>query len=295
MHKIASVIVSFNGTENVEKTVFALMDQVDSVIIVDNGSGPETIRVLRGLDRESKIRIIYNAKNMGIAHALNRGISHAKEDGFDWVLTMDQDSVADGDMVQRLFEGVEQFAGDGKTVSFSPRINYDSGQPSGGGGGDGRPKKTYEEKLVVITSGNLLSVRAFETVGGFREDLYIDSVDFDFCLRLKKAGCRIMRCNRALLRHSLGERKEYRFLGRKRSFPSHGPRRNYYIVRNHIYVLKNYLLDFPAFCVRKQINMNGIILRAVFLESDRRDNVKYMWRGFRDGIRNKYGGLEPAA
>jgi rhamnosyltransferase len=292
MYKLASVMVSYNGSENIEKTAYALINQVDSIIIVDNGSGPETKKILCALGKASKIMIIHNNRNMGVAHALNHGISLAKASGFDWVLTMDQDSVADENMIRELFEGAEKFAGDDRTVSLSPKVVYESRLSCPDKSKVDRTKERFEEKLVVITSGNLLKVSAFERIGGFREDLFIDSVDFDFCLRLKKSGYRIMRCNQAILYHSLGERKEIRFFGTKLFFPCHAPHRKYYIVRNHIYILRNYFLCFPAFCIRKQININVIILRAIFFENNKFENVKYIWRGFLDGIMNKYGDLE---
>jgi glycosyltransferase involved in cell wall biosynthesis len=84
MYKLASVMVSYNGSENIEKTAYALINQVDSIIIVDNGSGPETKKILCALGKASKIMIIHNNRNMGVAHALNHGISHAKASDSDW-------------------------------------------------------------------------------------------------------------------------------------------------------------------------------------------------------------------
>jgi GT2 family glycosyltransferase len=115
-------------------------------------------------------------------------------------------------------KGLEKFAGDDRTVSFSPKVVYESRLLCPDKSKVDRTKERFEEKLVVITSGNLLKVSAFERIGGFREDLFIDSVDFDFCLRLKKSGYRIMRCNQAILYHSLGERKEIQF--RTKLFPA---------------------------------------------------------------------------
>lgn len=294
MDKPACVIVSFDGADSIGSTVAALAGQVGPIVIVDNGSGPETRKVLDRLGADPGIRILRNEANMGIARALNQGIAHAKAGGAAWVLTMDQDSIAEGDMVRSLLEGVERFDGDGRTVSFTPRISYGLRAESGSGAGTAPREGRYEERLVAITSGNLLKVSAFEEIGGFREELFIDSVDFDFCLRLKKAGYRIVRCNRAVLRHSLGQRQEARFLGRRIAFPRHSPGRKYYIVRNHVYLVKRYFLDFPAFCLRKQVNLNGIVLRALFLEGDRRENARYIWRGFRDGVANRYGRLDPS-
>ncbi len=39
------------------------------------------------------------------------------------------------------------------------------------------------------------------------EDLFIDSVDTEYCLRLKKNGYRVVRLNEAILYHPLGDSK----------------------------------------------------------------------------------------
>jgi glycosyltransferase involved in cell wall biosynthesis len=42
--EIVGVIVSFNGSETIERTVVALQEQVDALIVVDNGSSPALSR-----------------------------------------------------------------------------------------------------------------------------------------------------------------------------------------------------------------------------------------------------------
>jgi rhamnosyltransferase len=291
MYKVASIVVSYNGSDRILKTVKALLDQVDYIIIVDNNSDPTTKLMLCEMEGEYKVKVIYNSLNTGVACALNQGISHARARGFEWVLTMDQDSIADGNMVRELFEGVKIFSGNEKVVSFSPEIVYGSPVSTSVCNNNSQLKAKYEEKLVVITSGNLFKASVFESIGVFNEELFIDSVDFDFCLRLKQSGFHIIRCSKAILYHSLGEKKEFRFFGLKIYYITHATNRKYYIVRNHIYLLKKYILKYPAWCIWKQINMSGIILRSLILEDHKIDNARYIVRGFKDGIMNRYGNL----
>jgi len=66
--------------------------------------------------------------------------------------------------------------------------------------------KLYFEKDVVQMSGSLLSLMAFKEIGPFREEFFIDSIDADYCLRLRKKGYKIIVACQAQMKHSVGER-----------------------------------------------------------------------------------------
>ena len=51
-----------------------------------------------------KVLLISNRENLGQGRALNQGANWAKENGFKWVLLLDQDSRAREDMVQKQIE-----------------------------------------------------------------------------------------------------------------------------------------------------------------------------------------------
>ena len=63
-------------------------------------------------------------------------------------------------------------------------------------------------KNFVINSGSLVNVKAWSDVGGYDERLFIDSIDYDFCRRLKRKGWEILQSNNLYFEHSLGDRKK---------------------------------------------------------------------------------------
>ena len=68
------------------------------------------INLIRDINKE-KIEVIFNEENLGIATALNIGVKEGLRQGYNWILTMDQDSKCSKDIVEKMFEvynGIEE-------------------------------------------------------------------------------------------------------------------------------------------------------------------------------------------
>lgn len=283
---ICAIIITYNGKQTLSSTIEHVIKKVNHVVIVDNYSTDGTREYL-DIIKSSSLTVIHNEKNYGIAQALNRGVEHAEKNGFHWVLTMDQDSVISENMIDEMVKVYSKLTERERsiTASLSPRVVYkdkDFIKKS-------NTSKPYYEKTAVITSGNLVKTAAIKEVGGYEEKLFIDSVDFDFCLRLKKRGLKILLCNNATMFHSLGETVEKRLLGIKISIHLHSKIRKYYISRNHAYIIREYFLNNIRFCIKKNISFCGFILQTIAYEKNILDNLKIILEGIADGIKGNYG------
>jgi glycosyltransferase involved in cell wall biosynthesis len=129
------------------------------VAIVDNGSGPDSIEVLKALEREEGVSVTKLVGNRGVGCALNVGIQLARELGYSWVLTMDQDSVIDGSMVRAFQVALNQ---NPEMVSLSPTRSA------------GAAVSTTVVSVVdyAITSGNMVHMK-------------VQATSFTECQRLK--------------------------------------------------------------------------------------------------------------
>ena len=125
---VCAVIVTYRSGSEVVPTYRSVEPQVGRVVIVDNGSDIGTVRVLEDLTRESdgKTGLIRNGSNLGVGAALNQGCRHAVSLGFDWVLLMDQDSVAAPEMVASLLDAWETHPDREKVSIMAPR--YEAGE-----------------------------------------------------------------------------------------------------------------------------------------------------------------------
>ena len=298
---VCAVIVTFHSGSTVVPTYQSVEPQVDRVIIVDNGSDIGTMRVLEDLIRESggKAELIRNRNNLGVGAALNQGCRHAVSSGFDWVLLMDQDSVAAPAMVASLLDAWAAHPDREKVYIMAPR--YEAGEgveatylsfrgvwPKKGKFG---PGIEHLEPTEAITSGSLVRTNAFKRIGYFTEELFIDFVDTEFCLRLAGAGFRIVVPRNAFLHHSLGKASTTNILGRTVLTLNHPRIRRYYIFRNRFHLMKTFFSRFPSFFLFHLREAFIDLVRVSLFEEDRWEKAKYSLRGIRDGI---YGRLGPA-
>jgi len=277
---VCAVVISFCGGRAIALTIAALRDQVERIVVVDNGSDDETLRLLRELRQERTIDLLELGENRGLGCALNAGARFAKNNNARWILTMDQDSIADPEMVKTMLDFAE-VSKDKKVISLSPTLAINNGNSA-----DSITRKVR----TAITSGNMLKLEVFDIVGPFREDYFIDAVDFEFCLRLRKYGIDVYRIGSARLSHSLGERLSIKIGLIVITVSKHSPIRKYYIFRNHCYLVSEYFFDAPLFLLKKTVFEILLILQTIFFEERRMESIRMIALGlthFYKGIRGK--------
>jgi len=94
----AALIPAYNEAATIRALVSAVLDRVDRVIVVDDGSSDATIGQLTGLD----LTLLRNPGNLGKGAALARGMHHAIAQGFGHLITLDADGQHDPAEIPRL-------------------------------------------------------------------------------------------------------------------------------------------------------------------------------------------------
>ena len=256
------------------RAAFASM-MVNRVIIYDNHSDNcETIRQLTALD--SHCLLMEGDENRGIAYALNALCQKAVDEGCDWILTLDQDSV----IPKGLLEEFDHYTDQEDLGIICPGIiDRNMGREYT------RQTSGTEYIRQCITAGNLVRLKAWQKTGGFSEKLFIDGVDFDFCMKMGEAGFKILRTNNVCLLQEVGH-------GRKIPLPfhhqmsalNHSPQRLYYIARNYLYIGRRYHQRWHwAIEVAKRM-----FIVACF-EDTRREKLRAMFLGIRHYRQGKMG------
>ncbi len=289
--RICAGMVVFNGDfEKAAANVENVLPSVDAFFIVDNGS--DDLSPLEShFSGNGKVRFIKNGENKGIAFALNRALDAASDEGFDWVLTLDQDTVCDGNLINVY----RRYIGEPDIGIVSPFIIHrGSNSPEHYKDGNMPETEIIDDFGRCITSAALTNVRAAKEIGGWNDELFIDAVDFDFNYRLMSAGYRILRANDTYIVQEIGERVPikiykllYRFIG---DHKYHGPKyysvhsdfRLYYIARNYRWFLKKHKVKSPT--VNRWVNFRDMLLRFL-LYPRKRSRIK-MLRAVRRGRRD---------
>lgn len=228
----AGIVLYNPDIPRLKENINAILPQVKKVVLVDNSStNIQAIEEL-AINKDSLV-LIKNDTNKGISHALNQITTFSSEEGGDWVLTLDQDSVVPLDMIS-LYK--EHLTIPNLGILTCRILDRNAGDMNKSYSKD----KDVEDVNYCITSASLTNVSAVLEVGGYDEGFFIDSVDHDICLRLRKHGYRIVRDNRVVLLHEIGQSRIVHFLGKNQLILNHSPFRHYYIVRNHIIMMKKH-------------------------------------------------------
>lgn len=273
--RIAGVVVLYYPGTDLRENLDSYIKQVDKLFIIDN-SDHASFEVVRMIASLPNADYLPNNSNLGIAAALNIGANRALEQGFDLLLTMDQDSKASPDMIRLMLESLT-----GRDMTkigmIAPFHLTRSGHYPG--------KDICREVMTPMTSGCLLNLKVFETIGSFREELFIDFVDNEYCLRLRKLGYRVLQANKALLEHNVGDIKKYGpFIA-----TNHSPLRRYYKTRNRFYVFSHYFHAFPGHCLFDLVRLAKEITSIILFEEKKCAKLRMMKQGWQDFHRSKYG------
>ena len=169
-------------------------------------------------------RTIYHwtGKNTFIAPALNYALQHAKENAFDNVLIMDEDSKWNNFLGFR--NTVEQMQREGKICIYTPYVV---------GCDVFAITDAIQEKRIFINSGTIIPVKILEELGGVDEKAFpLDAIDHDLAFSNIEKGHKTVCLTEYKLHHSLGKPKR---LGLFRIFtPDYNSLRTYHMTRSHI-------------------------------------------------------------
>lgn len=247
---VASVVVTFNPqvADFAEAVRLHALNQPARFIVVDNGSiNIEEIAALVGrVFPKGLAEVVRNPTNLGLGAALNRGIDRARASGCTHVALFDQDSQTKADTLQALMANLSAVECAGRRVGAIGPSQTDL-----------RTGAEYPQRLLrglrlktlwpclqpqdvfevsfIITSGTLLTISVFEAVGPMREDFFIDGIDIEWCFRAGSLGYEVFCLKNVKIGHALGDGRR-RFLGREMSI--HSPLRNYYMLRNLLYMAR---------------------------------------------------------
>lgn len=290
--RIAAVVVTFNPSlDGLERLLDAVTSQVDRVFVVDNGSANAFAINELGKTR-SQMTFTALGQNFGIGRAQNVGFRLARVLGASFVLTLDQDSVPSEGMVRHLVSVHTSQSYGAQIAAVGPMLKDESSRqalPFFSYAEGRKTRITPTDSLGVmevgflVSSGTVIAMRALESIGLMREELFIAYVDVEFCLRARAAGFRILACCSASMDHNLGDK---RFRIGRWMIPLHSPSRHFHLMRSGIYMQK--LATVPA--IWKQADRRQLI-RSFLLFSlaglPRLQEFSAMTRGLLAGFRLK--------
>lgn len=280
--KIAIIYVLFNpDLILLSNSIKFSIGQVERIYLIDNSDYP--CENIDSLLNDSKITYIKLPGNYGIAYALNRGCNQAMKDGFNWVVTFDQDSLPPIDLIENYIVFLNKVNHQNDIGLLTLQINQSLNIL--------KEEKLSNEMYTAITSGSCMDLKAYINIGGFKDELFIDAVDHEYCLNLRVHKYRIIRLNNLTLKHKFGD--DDRILRLFNIYicgiHSRTPLRYYYMVRNYLYVSKKYAYFDSELCVKLRIELFKTLIKMLILEKNKLKKLRASVLGFIDYKRNKLG------
>lgn len=264
------IVVTFNPKDDFGNNICRYLEIADKIVIVDNHSNRD-IRDFIPTDNVHRVILIESDKNRGIAWALNQGLHWAMQNNLVYALTLDQDSLPVPNILELYNSVLDRQTAIGLLgSSFTDKqiaVNC----------------VHVEDKLTVITSGTLHNLSILPQTGMYDESFFIDSVDFDFALRVRSYGYAVQRVKEALLCHHLGNPHSKWGV----HTTNHTAFRRYYMARNHVILTKRYWKKFPVWILKKNVTFGIEFLRLLIADDHKVEKIHQIGLGIRDGFRCK--------
>lgn len=282
--KIAATVILYNPNKIVIQNISSYVNSVERLYILDNTEIP-IIEITDSLKSFPNTIYLHDGENKGIAARLNQVSNLASNEGYDWLLTMDQDSSFGENTFINYLNCLTSFEKKDKVSMFGTNHVKEAGDVD---------ICNAVNVNHLITSGSVLNLRLVNETGGFDEKLFIDEVDFEYCLRSVAKGFAIIQFVNIFLTHNLGQTSYHRSFKTTKltSRVLHSPVRIYYMTRNFLYVQSKYRGTFAdEINFRRKILFNRI-KNNILYNKERFKVINFVLKGFKDYKKSRLGKLE---
>ena len=246
-NKILAVVVVYNpDRELLHRNIESFINYVDKVLIWNNTPDDKHHSSCILQINTDKIDYLGTGENVGISSALNQAWKFAKQMGFDFILTMDQDSV---------WYDFEQYK---DAVILKNKKEICICGPYALENINEKPLvQDFQPYRWQITSGMLIHTSLLDCIGGYNEFFKVDCVDIELCLRAKLKGYNSYYCPVGFLLQRYGAFSIRHILGRSIYYVYYNPSRIKGILEGHL-LLYRYYKD-PALKMEAKRYVNNAI------------------------------------
>lgn len=244
--RLAIVILTWNGVDDTLDCLASLREAVgdgDRVIVVDNGSGDGTQEALAEHDW---IDFVQNGANLGFAGGNNVGLGRALDEGYRWVLMLNNDTVVPPGALDALLGAAEDLPDAGvlqpllvshgdperlDTMGLRPCRTF--GAADVGMGARAAGSRETVEIFGACGAAMLFRAAALRRCGLLDEDLFVLAEDLDLDFRLRAEGFPAYLVRSATILHKRG-------ISGRRPSGAAARRRKFWLQRNTVALALRY-------------------------------------------------------
>jgi rhamnosyltransferase len=227
---VGIAVVTFNPIENFTECCPLIFTDVENSLVIDNSDTKRGRAVSAHAAQACGAERIENPFNRGLGVAINQAIEWAAERCLPWLLLLDQDTAIVQKEILPRYNFTFENANDNDRLGGIGLVSR-AAQIADGGDAD---------TDMLITSGSLFRVAALQDCGGAWEDLFIDGIDTELCIRLLSHGWQLKAIKHPGIEHRIGEEKPVKIFSRTLFCNNHQPVRRYYSVRNRVMIARRH-------------------------------------------------------
>lgn len=297
--KVVALVVCFHpNPQQLLALAHQLRHQVEAIYLLNNGGILPSLRRDLLLIDHLVIHDFY--ENIGVAAALNFGMQLAEKAKANFVVTFDQDSSPQKDHVNGLVDAWYALAAKKppavKIGAIGPMFYDDRAGLHEYGfllAKGLKVNKHYSscnqaivEADILITSGMLVPLSVWQEGIFFNDQLFIDLVDTDWCLRVKANGYTNFGCFNVRMKHDMSDAPPIRIFSI--SVLRYGYLRRYYYFRNCVYLIPKQFVPL-AYKIRLFVTLLVMLLTALMIDKHKIKSFQFILRGIYDGFSGKLG------
>jgi rhamnosyltransferase len=276
--KILAYITAYQDGRALQACLQAVAQQSLAIthgLVVDNSPVPLTLPPWA-----NDWSVKHVPDNIGVAGGMALALQIAIEQNYDFLWLFDQDSQPAVDCLGQLLQVYQLHQESAHPVAIvAPRVIDQTMNCDIGAAVFDRYRfkeylpdwnnNTWADCDAPIVSGMLISVAAAREAAAPRQDLFLDGVDLEYGLQLRRAGFRNLITSQAILYHHLGSPLQVNYCNRSYFIHNYPPLRTYYYYRNQTYIETHY--SGPryyawAFLHRWKVAVKDIILTVLYRE-----------------------------
>lgn len=272
---VCGVVVLYYPDDKVAENIASYAEVLDKLYIVDNSTGASSFSISNFL---CETVLLSSGENRGVAAALNIALEQALDDGYQWMLTMDQDGSFEPRELAHLLECRHSLPLNNPLLVspvHSKRFSVQSEDCH------------CKDVDVVMTSGNLVYVNKANNIGGYDSRFFIDEVDHEFCLRGEVAGYKVVSLVSAYVNHQLG----VSHIKNNKRIRLYTPERLYYMMRNYLYLQNKYHPRNPEFFKTRTQFLKKFFYQHLRFSPQRLQCFLMLLKGWYDYKKNRFGSI----
>ena len=268
--KLLALVTLYYPPAHITDNLLTYAEDVDGLFVWDNTPGGSNYQFPESISH--KIVRLRQGENTGIGKALNAAAMFALDNGYTYLLTMDQDSAFTASTFKDYIRIINNDK-DSSHFAYIPLINA-SGTDS---------NAPLKEAQGMIISGSIFPLRTIQKVGLYLDKFVMDAIDTEYFLRIRRHTGKVMLVPAANLKHELGHPLRKQILIWHPMSLNYSPVRTYYIARNFLYLNKQYAEFKRPELLWKLIWERPFYI--LFMEENKWEKLKALAKGIWQGWR----------